>query len=135
LLSRLTSYADEIIGDRQCGFRHKRSATDHIFCIRKTLEIKWEYNEAVHQLFIDFKKVYDSVRREALYNILIEFGIPKKLARLIKICLNDTYSRIRVGKNSSHMFSVRNGLKQGDALLPLLFNCALEYIIRRVRVN
>ena len=75
------------------------------------------------------------VRREALYNILIEFGIPKKLARLIKICLNDTYSRIRVGKNSSHMFSVRNGLKQGDALLPLLFNCALEYIIRRVRVN
>jgi hypothetical protein len=34
---------------------------------------KWEYNEAVHQLFIDFKKAYDSVRREALYNILFEF--------------------------------------------------------------
>jgi hypothetical protein len=37
---------------------------------------KWEYNEAVHQLFIDFKKVNDSVRKEVLYNILIEFGIP-----------------------------------------------------------
>jgi hypothetical protein len=46
---------------------------------------KWEYNEAVHQLFIDFKKAYDSVRREVLYNILIEFGIPMKLVRLIKI--------------------------------------------------
>ena len=34
-------------------------------------EKKWEYNEAVHQLFIDFKKAYDSVRREVLYNILI----------------------------------------------------------------
>jgi hypothetical protein len=32
--------------------------------------------EAVHQLFIDFKKTYDSVRREVLYNIIIEFGIP-----------------------------------------------------------
>jgi purine nucleoside phosphorylase len=42
------------------------------------------YNEAVHQLFIDFKKVYDSVRREVLYNILIEFGVPKNLVRLIK---------------------------------------------------
>jgi hypothetical protein len=44
------------------------------------LEIKWEYNEAVHQLFIDFKKAYDSVRREVLYNILIEFGVPICLA-------------------------------------------------------
>ena len=50
----------------------------------KYLRKKWEYSEAVHQLFIDFKKAYDSVRREVLYNILIEFGIPKKLVRLIK---------------------------------------------------
>ena len=61
----------------QCGLRRNRSTTDHIFCIRQILEKKWEYNEAVHQLFIDFKKAYDSVRREVLYNILIEFGVPK----------------------------------------------------------
>jgi hypothetical protein len=51
----------------------------------------------VHQLFVDFKKAYDSVRRAVLYNILIEFGIPLKLVRLIKMCLNETYSRVRVG--------------------------------------
>jgi hypothetical protein len=34
----------------------------------------WEYSETVHQLFVDFKKAYDSVKREVLYNILIEFG-------------------------------------------------------------
>ena len=45
---------------------------------------KWEYNEAVHQLFIDFKKAYDSVGREVLYNILIVFWSPMKLVRLIK---------------------------------------------------
>ena len=45
---------------------------------------KWEYNEAVHRLFIDFKKAYDSVRREVLYNILIEFVIPKKLVKASK---------------------------------------------------
>ena len=84
LFSRLIPYAEEVIGDHQCGFRCNRSTTDHIFCIRQILEKKWEYNEAVHQLFIDFKKAYDSVRREVLYNILIEFWIPKKLVRLIK---------------------------------------------------
>jgi hypothetical protein len=58
---------------------------------------KWEYNEAVHQLFVDFKKPYHSVRKEDMYNILIEFGIHMKLVKLIKLCLNETYSRIRVG--------------------------------------
>ena len=89
----------------------------------------------MHQLFIDFKKAYDSIRREVLYNILTEFGIPMKLVRLIKMCLTDTYSRVQVGKNISDTFPIRNGLEQGDALLPLLFNFALQYIIRRVQVN
>jgi len=48
------------------------------------LEKKLEYNEALHQLFKDFKQAYDSVMREVLYNILIEFGIPMKLVSLIK---------------------------------------------------
>ena len=56
LLSRLTPYSEEIIGDHQCGFRRNRSNTDHILTIRQILEKKWEYNEAVHQVFIDFKK-------------------------------------------------------------------------------
>jgi hypothetical protein len=82
-------------------------------------------SEAVHQLFIDFKIAYHSVRREVLYNFLIEFGIAMKLVRLIKMCLNETYNRVWVGKHVSDMFPVRNGLKQGDALLPLLFSFAL----------
>jgi len=87
----------------------------------------------VHQLFIDFKKAYDSVRKAVLYNILIEFGIPMKLVRLIKMCLKEMCSRVQVGKNLSYMYSIRNSLKQGDVRSPLLFNFALEYAIRRVQ--
>jgi hypothetical protein len=96
------------------------------------LVIKWEYNKTVHQLFIDFKKAYNSFMREVLYNILIEFGISMKLVRLIKVSLTEKFSRVRVGKNLSDRFSVRNGLKREDALSLLLFNFALEYGIRKV---
>ena len=112
-----------------------RSTTDHIFCIRQILEKKWEHNEAVHQLFIAFKKAYISVRRVVLCNIVTEFGIPMKLVRLINTCLTEMYSMVRVSKNLSDMFPIGNGLKQGDVLSPLIFNFALEYTIRRVQVN
>jgi hypothetical protein len=66
LLARLTPYVNEIIEDHQCGFHRNRSIIDQIFYIRKILEKKWEYNGILHQLFIDFKKAYDSVKREVL---------------------------------------------------------------------
>jgi hypothetical protein len=56
-------------------------------------------NGTVRQPFIDLKKAYDSVRREVLYNILTEFGIPRKLAGLIKMYLNETYSTVRIGRS------------------------------------
>jgi len=80
-------------------------------------------------------QAYDSVRREVLYNILIESDIPMKLERIIKICLTETYSAVRVGRNLSDILPIKNGLKQVGALWPFLFNFALECAIRRVQVN
>jgi hypothetical protein len=51
------------------------------------------------------------------------------------MCLNETYSRVRVGKHLSDRFPIKKGLKQGDALSPLLFNFALKYAIRKVQAN
>jgi hypothetical protein len=79
-------------------------------------------------------KACDSVRREVLYNTLVEFGIPRKLVRLVKMCLTETYSRVRVDKNLSDGFPIMNGLKRGDALWGVVSKFALEYAIRRVQV-
>ena len=54
--------------------------------------------EAVRQLFIYLEKASNSVRSVVLYNNFVVFGIPMKLVRLIKMCLTETYSRVRVGK-------------------------------------
>jgi hypothetical protein len=70
-----------------------------------------------------------------LYNILIQFGIPMKLVTLLETCLNETYSRVRASRHLSDMIPIRNGLKQGDALPPLLFNFALQNAISTDQVN
>jgi hypothetical protein len=62
-----------------------------------------------------------------LYKILIEFGVLMKLVRSIKMCLNEIHSEVHIGKYLSDRFRIQIGLKQGDALSPLLFNFALEY--------
>jgi hypothetical protein len=56
-----------------------------------------------------------------------------KLVKLIQMCLNETYSKVCIGKHLSDHFPIQNGLKQGDASSPLLFNFALEYAIRNVQ--
>jgi hypothetical protein len=90
---------------------------------------KWEILCLVHQLFVDFKKAYDSVQREVL------FEVPMKLVWLNKMCLNKTYSKVRTGTHLSDNFPIQNRLKQGDVLLPLLSNSALEYAIRKAQEN
>jgi len=71
-----------------------------------------EYNGTVHELFIDFEKAYDSLRRKVLYNTLVEFDIPIRLVRLIQMCFNESCCKFRAGKNLSDALLIQNGLKQ-----------------------
>jgi hypothetical protein len=126
LLSRLTPHAQEIIKDHQRGFRRKMSTTDKKFCIRQILQKNGDTMKQSIALFIDREKTYYSVMREVLYNILIEFGVSMKLVRLIKMCLNEIYSRVRVGIHF---------LLRMVRFSSLLFNSALEKASGRVQVS
>jgi hypothetical protein len=75
------------------------------------------------------------LRREVVYRILTEFELPLKLVSIIKMFLNETYTEVCIGNYLSDSFHIRNGLKQGDALSPLLFNFALIYANRKVQEN
>jgi hypothetical protein len=58
------------------------------------------------------RKPFDSAGREVLYSILIEFGVPTRLVRLIKMCLNEMFTKVHIGKHLSDNFPIQNGLKE-----------------------
>lgn len=66
---------------------------------------------------------------------MLDFGIPAKLVRLTKMTMTNSVSQVRTQKGLTDTFYTRNGLKQGDGLTPILFNIALEYVIRKLSVD
>ena len=93
--------------------------------MEKTLEFQIE----THQLFIDFKTANDKVNRNQLYKAMLEFSIPPKLVRLTQATMEGTTAKVKVQNELSE------SLRQGDALACILFNIALEKIIRDTNIN
>jgi len=67
------------------------------------------------------------------YTEMHEFGFPKKLIRLTKLCMDNTHYTVRVDNTMSTPFTVDTGMKQGDAMSPILFNQALEKVVRELQ--
>jgi len=132
ILRRLEMYAVDIVGEYQCGFKKGKSSTDYIYTQRQLMEKHYEYNKDLHMLYADFKQAYDSINREQLWITIRNFGIPDKLVRLIQICNEQTYCKVRFLEELSTIFECKIGLRQGDALFPVLFNLALEKVMRDI---
>jgi hypothetical protein len=60
---------------------------------------------------MDLSNAYNSVWMKVMFNIVNEFGIAMKIVRIIQMCLNEIYSRVRVGRHLCDMFPVNNGMK------------------------
>lgn len=135
LFFRLRPLTESFVGEYQAGFRAGRSTTDQMFTLRQILDKFREYNLQTHHLFVDFKAAYDSVKRNELWQIMLEHGFPTKLIKLIRMMLDGSKSCVRIAGETSVAFVTLDGLKQGDALSNLLFNIALEGAVRRANVQ
>lgn len=90
----------------------------------------YECNINATVLFIDFKKAYDSIKRNNMIRAMEELNVPSKLIRLVKLTLNNTTSTVRIQGEISDNFYVETSWRQGHPLSTLLFHLALEKIIR-----
>ncbi|CAH2084447.1 unnamed protein product [Euphydryas editha] len=132
---RLRSYAEEILGEYQCGIRPNRSTIDQIHLMRQTMEKAYEFNINLHHLFVDYRQAFDSIRRKRTLLGMIELGIPSKLVRLVEAVLEHSKAVVAIQNEVSEPFEIHSGVKQGDALSSVVFNLAIEAIIRKLNIR
>ena len=84
LQGRLQQMGDDVLPESQCDFRKGRSCTDVIFMVRQLVEKSWEHKAKLYITFIDLRKAYDSVPREALWIALGKLGVPLPTIQLIQ---------------------------------------------------
>jgi hypothetical protein len=83
LKNKLETYAEELIGAYQAGFRKGKSTIDQLFTVRLILEKFWEYKIDVHQMFVDFKQAYDKINRKIISNYVV-FWNSRKTSKINK---------------------------------------------------
>jgi hypothetical protein len=115
LYNRLAAYAEEILGDYQCGYRVNRPTTDHIFTIRQTQENA--YNIHLHNLLTNFKQAFDSVNRGRMLNDLLILRTPKKLVQRISVTMAGSKATVRHDNQYKSTFPRSSKLKIYKSLI------------------
>ena len=131
LQERLQKIAEDELPESQCGFRKGRGCTDMIFTIRQLVEKSWEHTAKSFFTFIDLKKAYDSVPREALWLALQKLGVPAEVVQLTRSFHQGMKAKILLDGSLLEQIDVQNGLRQGCCMAPVLFNLFSSLVIER----
>jgi len=119
---RLQLIAEKVLPESQCGFRKGRGCVDMIFTARQLFEKSREHDDSLFTLFVDLRKAYDSVSREGLWQVLQKYGVPPVMLSLIRSCHDGMTAVVRVSDGTTDSINIRNGLRQGCTMAPVLFN-------------
>jgi hypothetical protein len=128
IIQRISEATDQQLRAEQAGFRKGKGCTDQIFALRNIIEQCTEWQRQLYINFVDFEKAFDSIHRDSPWRILRMYGIPQQIVLLIK-SFYANYT-CRVG-NSDYSFRVKTGVRQGCVISSLLFNLAIDWVMRR----
>ena len=121
ILNRLQPQAEEIIAEKQAGFRAGRSTTEQIFNLRILCEKYLQHQQNLYHVFVDFKKAFDRVWQEALWTTMRKYNINASIIRAIE--------NLYVNGSTGEWFRTTVGVRQRCLLSPTLFIIFLERIM------
>ena len=135
LINRIRDKTFKTIMEVQGGFLKGRGCTDQVFVVRQVCEKYLSKGKDVYFAFMDLEKAYDRVDRNALWDVLVMYGVGGRLLRAVKSLYNDSRACVRVGTGVSDWFPVRMGLRQGCVISPWLFNLYIDGVVREVNAR
>ena len=128
LIDRFGQGVDSKLRDEQAGFRRGRSTVEQIFVLRNIVEQVVEWQSTLYITFVDFEKPFDSVHQESLWKIMVSYGTPSKIIKMVQILYADSECAVLDEGEESEWFKVKPGVKQGDVMSGFIFLISDIYI-------
>ena len=101
------------------------------FVVRQLAEKAIEHQSQQFLIFVDLRKAYDSVPRDALWLAMEKLGVPESLIEIVKSFHEGMEARVRVGEDMLEEIEVKKGLRQGCTMAPTLFNLYSCIVVER----
>ena len=135
ILNRIRLKVDPHLRSTQNEFRPGRSTTAHILALRRLIEGVKERNLKAVLVFIDFKKVFDSIHRGKMLKILRAYSLPEQLVSAIGILYTGTKAKVLSPDGETELFEILAGVLQGDTLTSYIFTIMIDYAMRQAIGN
>ena len=133
--NRIKKYISHIIENSITGFIKGRYTRENIRLIQETIEALEGENHPGLILFADFKKAFDSISHDFMFNCLKCFNFETDIIRWIKCFYNDVKSSVTNSGYMTEFFHIKRGLRQGCPLSAYLFIICIELLDAAVREN
>ena len=134
LYNRLETLLDKQQTPDQAGFRHNFSTEDHLYTLTVLHEQAAEWQLNLWVAAIDFKKAFDSINHDKLWQALNEQHVPTAYITLLQSLYAQQNATVKTDQHSRR-FNIERGVKQGDPLSSLLFNALLEHLFKRLKLH
>ena len=124
--------SNNILLDNQNGFRKNRSTVDHVMTITSIIETRKLNKKNTFAAFIDFRKAYDNINRNLLFEKMRHLGINGSMYKALIAIYDNVRCSVRLNGIYTEWFEVRCGIKQGCALSSILFNLYINDLLQRL---
>ena len=134
LNKRLQTWASDnfLISEEQAGFRKSYATVDNVFILHSLIRNCLDRKRKLYVAFIDYKKAFDSINRNALWKILEQNGIDGKMLAVLKSIYSEVVSCFRSDIETTKYFNCSKGLKQGCILSPILLSYIIQVVTNEV---
>lgn len=128
LSNRLMEIADRVLHPDQKGFVNDRAIWENVITVQNTLQARGVETKG-YLYFLDMEKAYDRVAWQYLYEAMSAINLPDQLILWVSTLYSDLSAKVLVNGEKTGEFQIRQGLRQGDPMSPILFNIAANLFI------
>ena len=127
LLERLIHFRSKYCPDttNQLGFVKEAQTSDHIFTLRTCIEKYTKQKKRLYTCFVDYRKAFDTVCREALLYKLCKLGIKGNFFNCVKYMYQNSSAKLKLLNKISEAIDILIGTEQGHPMSPELFKTYL----------